>query len=423
MPIKKLHIVWVGDETKRPDTYIQTWRNMNPDWDIRVWGNHEYETYPWVNKAKMEEMWHSQKELNGVADIMRWEILRDHGGFAVDADSICVRPLEDWLFDAPMVVSYENEQVRPNLLAAGYTYAEPRHPLLLKIIQDITDLPTVTGERAWQTVGPLRLTKSYYQNPQAYQLKILPSCHFIPTHYSGAKGQGNGPVFAIQYWGSTKATYDTMYSNLPGVQVNLNGQQHNLYFVHRLLVNEQRQLNRLAFFAPLLKGAKVLHVGFVDYPITTFPGNLHADLSQVTKEIVGYDVNRLGADIIQAHMPENQRRMYFNFQEIQDEVFDWVLVPEVLEHVDNMKDFLTQISSVKAKRFAFSVPDAFALPHFYQKTSPKEAYEVVHPDHNCWFSPYTLTNVIQKYTKLKVRALHRINISIVALCEKETDFS
>jgi hypothetical protein len=65
------------------------------------------------------------RELNGVADMMRWEILHAAGGIVVDADSIALRPLDDHLLDCEAFACWENEIVRPGLIAAGYFGAEP----------------------------------------------------------------------------------------------------------------------------------------------------------------------------------------------------------------------------------------------------------------------------------------------------------
>ena len=70
---KIIHIVWVGDERKRPDNCIQTWRVHHPDWEIKVWGNDSLKDHAWVNAKHIQAMW--LHELNGVADMMRWEIL------------------------------------------------------------------------------------------------------------------------------------------------------------------------------------------------------------------------------------------------------------------------------------------------------------------------------------------------------------
>lgn len=34
----KLHMIWVGDEAKRPDSCIETWRQNHPAWEFRLWG-------------------------------------------------------------------------------------------------------------------------------------------------------------------------------------------------------------------------------------------------------------------------------------------------------------------------------------------------------------------------------------------------
>ena len=54
---KTIHIVWVGDEKKRPDSYINTWARMNPSWQIKIWGNEEYAKRNWINKPCMEKLW------------------------------------------------------------------------------------------------------------------------------------------------------------------------------------------------------------------------------------------------------------------------------------------------------------------------------------------------------------------------------
>ena len=44
---------------------------------------------------------------------------------------------------------------------------------------------------------------------------------------------------------------------------------------------------------------------------------------------------------------------------------------------------------------------------------------MVHPDHNCWYSPYTLGNVIRKYTDWQVAGTWFFNrISLLAIAHK-----
>lgn len=207
---KRLHIIWVGDEARRPDNCIETWRAMHPDWEFRLWGNADFAATPWINKAHMDAMW--GRELNGVADMMRWEILYRHGGVLVDADSICVRPLDDHLLECEAFACWESEVARPGLIAAGYFGCESENPFVGQIIKDIAAEASVVDRMAWQSVGPQRVTDAY----RAYgytRLRIYPSHYFIPEHFTGIAYDGTDPVYAHQLWGSTRGAYDVIHQH------------------------------------------------------------------------------------------------------------------------------------------------------------------------------------------------------------------
>lgn len=199
---KIIHIIWIGDETKRPDRWIQTWAKMNPGYELRVWGNAEVTNEEWAC-GDLINAW-INKEINGAADILRWEILFRHGGIAFDADSACVRPLEPWLVEPECFAVWENEIRRPGLIATGALGFVPNHMLVANILHDILTDPLPFNGMAWQKLGPQRLTDTIrrlsFQN-----MTIYPSHFFYPRHYSGLEYEGTGPVFARQYWGSTHA--------------------------------------------------------------------------------------------------------------------------------------------------------------------------------------------------------------------------
>ncbi|UUX96984.1 glycosyltransferase family 32 protein [Aquabacterium sp. J223] len=205
---KTLHFIWVGDESKRPDNCIATWVKHHPDWTIKVWGNDDLAEAGWVNAAHMRQM--AGRELNGVADMMRWEILYNEGGIVLDADSVCVRPLPEWMLETEAFACWENELARPRLIAAGYFGSIPENPFVGQLILDIQAKPTVVHDMAWKTVGPLLLTEAYHKYKYA-NLTILPSHFFIPEHFTGQRYDGPGPVYAHQEWGSTKRSYDTLH--------------------------------------------------------------------------------------------------------------------------------------------------------------------------------------------------------------------
>ena len=80
---KIIHQIWVGDQSKRPDSLIQTWIDMNPSWEHILWTE---ENMPELTNQKQFD---AMNELAGKADILRYELLNTHGGFFIDADSSC----------------------------------------------------------------------------------------------------------------------------------------------------------------------------------------------------------------------------------------------------------------------------------------------------------------------------------------------
>ncbi|WP_296227976.1 glycosyltransferase [Ralstonia sp. UBA689] len=442
---KTLHFIWVGDETKRPDNCIQTWAKLNPDYQIKIWGNATLAEHKWLNARHMDAM--LDREFNGVADMMRWEILYKEGGIVLDADSICLRPLDDALLDCEAFACWESEIARPGLIAAGYFGCKPGNPFVQQIMVDIHNEPSVVHDMAWKTVGPLRLTESY-RRYQYHPLRILPSHFFIPEHFSGVKYDGPGPVYANQMWASTKRNYDSLHQQ----QFDANGQPvepiqatapvpaaaqaaqtapapaapsrskleavHDPYFVQRVPVStDVMSISRVDVFRRLCEGKRVLHIGCADWPITDPKTSLHLALEPVCAKLDGFDIH---AEALDALKPYTRGRLFSRFEDIQDQ-YDIVLAPEVMEHVPDVAGFLKQLDSLNTHSYVITVPDAFQCHarHFDYLSDTQTFVEVVHPDHNCWYTPYTLSNTIKKYTPWNIDGIWFFNaISLFVLASK-----
>lgn len=206
------HFVWVGDESKRPDHYIGTWNKQHPGIPIKIWGNDALHGRPWINTEHMRDF--ATRELAGVADLMRWEILLQEGGIALDADSICLEKLPDWLFDCEMFATWENELARPGLIATGAIGSIPNNPFIARIIDDLHQEPSLAGRMAWQATGPGRLSEAHRRYSYG-NLTILPSHFFLPRHYTGLAYSGGGPVYADQCWDSTRQLLATKGNPAP----------------------------------------------------------------------------------------------------------------------------------------------------------------------------------------------------------------
>ena len=199
---KIIHQIWVGDQSKRPDSLIQTWKDMNPSWEHILWTE---ENMPELTNQKQFE---AMNELAGKADILRYELLNTHGGFFIDADSECISPLDDFLTENDAFCCWENEQIRTGLMSNGYLATKKDSPLAKNIIERISTFPpdqiaALPNLTAWRVVGPVLLTTIAQEMGDESGLHVYPSHYFIPRHYSGLEYTGDGKVYCKQYWGST----------------------------------------------------------------------------------------------------------------------------------------------------------------------------------------------------------------------------
>jgi mannosyltransferase OCH1-like enzyme len=205
---KILHIVWVGPHLP-PMEMIDSWalkHTGNQGWLFQFWRDptqDDRKKQPWMNQDQMNAR-ASRREWNGVADLMRYEILFKYGGFAVDADSTCVRALDagpiDFINSQTAVACYEHEHLRPGVIGCGFLGAPKEHPFFKACVEDAAG--QAPSEMAWKTVGPLLMGRVAQRMSQ--NIKVYPARMFNPIHHSGTAAPGTAPIYAEQGWGSTK---------------------------------------------------------------------------------------------------------------------------------------------------------------------------------------------------------------------------
>ena len=193
---------------------------------------------------------------------------------------------------------------------------------------------------------------------------------------------------------------------------------HDPYFVQKVVVGrELAGRSRLDVFRQICQGRRVLHVGCVDWPITDPANSLHVHLDKHCHQLDGLDIHPEAFPAIQPYV---SGRLYNDWQQV-DAAYDLILAPEVLEHVADIGAFLASLDKVDAPDVVITVPDAFSCMkrHFDYLPESETFVEVVHPDHNCWYTPYTFSNVIRKYTNWSIQGLWFFNnISLLAILHK-----
>ena len=206
-----IHQIWIGN-LPRPQRMMETWREKHPDFEYRVWTD--------TDIIESEDTWTCMKQIQlcrefcGVADIMRLEILWKYGGIFIDADSVCIEPLDKNITEKYSgFAAFEHETARPGLIANGVIGFCKEHPLVGDMLQEIRsgsldiDIPQF---QSWKVLGPAFITR--YLNTGKYKdVAIFPSYYFFPEHHTKLTDSiysGHKKVYAHQLWGTSNQSYE-----------------------------------------------------------------------------------------------------------------------------------------------------------------------------------------------------------------------
>jgi hypothetical protein len=198
---KRIFQCWIGP-LKPPQECLDSWRRLNPDCEYQLIT--EFTGFPQEVQSVLDAIYRANRpdKFRAMTDAIRWFMLWKYGGVAVDADSECVRTLDDWLFEMPEWAAWEHEGECAGVVANGTVGAEPGSLLMSRLVQR---LPMSNPSGApWLEYGPHYLTAEAW----GYKgLKILPSRHFLPwhgglSHPYGKPAPGDHTVYARQFWSS-----------------------------------------------------------------------------------------------------------------------------------------------------------------------------------------------------------------------------
>jgi hypothetical protein len=176
--------------------------------------------------------------------------------------------------------------------------------------------------------------------------------------------------------------------------------------------------NRIEFLNQKVSGKSVLHIGCADHPevVERKMANsewLHGVLSANATTCLGVDLNQVAInELAIRHGVKNILNWNILEEpvpvEIESSHWDYVILGEVLEHIDNPVKFLTVLDD-KINSIASAV--IITVPNAWQYLNWKKALkgiEVINSDHRYWFTPYTIC---------KVATCAGLSLQSLTLCE------
>lgn len=125
---------------------------------------------------------------------------------------------------------------------------------------------------------------------------------------------------------------------------------------------------------------------------------LHAQIARVARRLVGVDISESG--VRRARELGYEDSYAGDVEELSAVPFprlnyDLILVPDVIEHLANPGRFLAELRAIltDGADFILTTPSALSIRTLFY---PLIRTEVVHPDHNFYYSPTTLATLLRK---------------------------
>ncbi len=161
---------------------------------------------------------------------------------------------------------------------------------------------------------------------------------------------------------------------------------------------------RMEYLERMVTGKRVIHLGFADHMEVIQDKMkkgiwLHGRLQKVTERCTGIDINPAAVtylseecniedifclDITRDSLP----------QEITEARYDYLILGELIEHIDNPVLFLEKVKQVfggLAGKIVITAPNAF---RWNNVKSTFRHVELINSDHRYWYTPYTLSKIL-----------------------------
>ena len=199
---KKLGHIWIGPRSV-PEEWLESWKEHHSEWSYTRYDNDFLSSFPFRNRNLIDE-YVNRGQFAGAADLMRYEILYEFGGFIPEADSFCLANTEELFSESKAYTVYENEKVRPGLVSPILA-CESKNGFVGLLIKELSQLSIYEIGQPWKTTGNRFVAKMIQQHQP--DVTIFPSHYFIPEHFTGEKYKGDGKVYCHQMFGTTTNAY------------------------------------------------------------------------------------------------------------------------------------------------------------------------------------------------------------------------
>jgi mannosyltransferase OCH1-like enzyme len=173
---KKIHHVWPGQDPFVPELhrFRASWMEHHADWTLLFWRTELGDGASDDVRALLAD---PRYTVVVKSDVVRYELLRIHGGIYVDTDVECLRPFDDLLGDDCFCGRESEETLCPSVLGST-----PGHPLMALLVREALVRirrvgPAHANAKPNEVSGPVLLTQLARNRTD---LRIYPERYFYP---------------------------------------------------------------------------------------------------------------------------------------------------------------------------------------------------------------------------------------------------
>lgn len=131
---KKIWILWFQGYENAPElvkTCINSWVRLNPGWDVVILDSNNITDYVSEDLSICAS---NGAGLSQQSDLLRVLLLEKYGGVWADSTTLCLKSLDDWLFDAEKngFFAFYNDR-KDRIVASWFLYSEKNNYLITEL--------------------------------------------------------------------------------------------------------------------------------------------------------------------------------------------------------------------------------------------------------------------------------------------------
>ena len=175
-----IHFIWLGGPL--PDKfkpYIDSWSHFHP---VKLWTEKEESQLNWIHPwAKL--LYEDAQNFAEKSDILRYEILFQHGGIYSDIDVFCLKPFDDLLTSGLSFFAGQETNQGPLYLCNAVLGSAKGHPILHFCLENIASQSMAPNQPIFSRTGQALLTRAAVPHLQNERLLVLPCSYFYPLPF------------------------------------------------------------------------------------------------------------------------------------------------------------------------------------------------------------------------------------------------